>query len=189
MPQNNNVNILSILEEHGAFLDGHFRLPSGSHSQLYILACAVMAHPHIAQKVAAAMSSKFSKAADIILSPSAETSVIAREVARARGARAVFAEQNEKGVMVLKRNFVIKPGESVLIVDDVAVTGKKIGRAVSLVKKLGGRVIGVSVIVDRSSGYLDIPAPLRALVSFPLKCYPAESCPLCKSKIPLTEQK
>jgi len=187
MPQNNNLNILSILEEHGAFLDGHFCLPSGQHSQLYIYACGIMSHPHIAQKVAGAMSSKFAKPADIIMAPAAETSVIAQEVARARGARAVFAEQNDKDVMVLKRNFIIKPGESVLIVDDVAVTGKKIERAISLVKKCGGKVIGVSVIVDRSSGYLDITVPLRALVSYPLKSYPADNCPLCKSKIPLTE--
>jgi len=184
----NNLNILSILEEHGAFADGHFCLSGGTHSQLYIYACGIMAHPHIAQKVALAMSLKFSKHADVILAPGAETSVIALEVARVRGARAAFAEESPKGVLKLKRNFIIKSGESVLIVDDVAVTGKKISRAVGLVKQCGGKVIGVSVIVDRSSGYLDVTVPVRALVSYPLKTYDAKTCPLCKSKIPLTEQ-
>ena len=189
MPPRNNLNILSILEEHGAFADGHFCLPGGAHSQLYIYACGIMSHPPIAQKVAGAMSSKFSKRCDIVLAPGAETSVIAMEVARVRGARAAFAEENSKGVLTLKRNFIIKEGESVLIVDDVAVTGHKIERAIGLVKKCGGKIIGVSVIVDRSSGYLNLTVPLRALVSYPLKTYDAKTCPLCKSKIPLTEQK
>ncbi|ACC98893.1 Orotate phosphoribosyltransferase [Elusimicrobium minutum Pei191] len=186
MGRTKNLDILSILEEHGAFEVGHFALPSGCHSQIYIHACSIMSRPHIAQKVAQAMSDKFAKETDIVLSPSPETSVIAQEVARVRdNVRAMFAEKCEKGRLVLKRNFIIKPGERVLIVDDVAVSGKKIERAVALVKKHGGKVIGVSVIVDRSSGILSVKAPLRALVSYPLKTYIKDDCPLCKNKIPL----
>jgi len=42
----------------------------------------------------------------------------------------------------------IKPGERVLIVDDLLATGGTMGAAVELVEKLGGIIIGISVIVD-----------------------------------------
>ncbi|MGB2579969.1 orotate phosphoribosyltransferase [Elusimicrobium simillimum] len=186
--RNKKLDILSLLQEHGALLDGHFCLPSGMHSQLYIHAISLMARPHIAQKVARAMSDKFTKEVDIIFAPTAETSVIAQEVARVRGVRSMFAEKCEQGYLTLKRNFIIKPGEAVLIVDDVSVSGKKIERAINLVRQMGGKVIGVSVIVDRSSGYLTINVPLRALVSYPLKSHPPAQCPLCKSNIPLNNK-
>ena len=183
----NNVDILSILEEHGAFITGHFRLISGRHSGLYIQAASVMGHPHIAQKVAAMMSAKFNKPADAVLAPGAEAAVIAQEVARARGVRSMFAEK-AGGMLVLKRNFIIKPGERILIVDDVAVSGKKILQAAALVKQCGGKVVGVAVIVDRSSGDLGLTVPLRPLLSYPMKEYEEHECPLCERKIPLTDK-
>lgn len=42
----------------------------------------------------------------------------------------------------------VKPGERVLIVDDLLATGGTLGAAVELVEKLGGEIIGISVIID-----------------------------------------
>ncbi|MFH1225913.1 MAG: adenine phosphoribosyltransferase [bacterium] len=42
----------------------------------------------------------------------------------------------------------IKPGEKVLIVDDVLATGGTAQAAVELVKKLGGEVVGVSFLIE-----------------------------------------
>lgn len=42
----------------------------------------------------------------------------------------------------------IKQGERVLIVDDLLATGGTLGAAIELVEKLGGIVVGVSLIVD-----------------------------------------
>ncbi|OGF34289.1 adenine phosphoribosyltransferase [Candidatus Falkowbacteria bacterium RIFOXYC2_FULL_48_21] len=42
----------------------------------------------------------------------------------------------------------VKPGERVLIVDDLLATGGTLGAAVELVEKLGGVIVGVSLIVD-----------------------------------------
>ena len=42
----------------------------------------------------------------------------------------------------------IKPGEKVLIVDDLLATGGTLGASIELVEKLGGDIIGVSLIVD-----------------------------------------
>lgn len=68
-------------------------------------------------------------------------SVLAQEVARVRGARAIFASRNEQGQMVLKHNFVLKPGERVLVVDDVTVGGRKLAQAIELAQGLGAHVL------------------------------------------------
>lgn len=185
MPRN-NLDVLCLLQEHGAIVEGHFEMPSGFHSQTYIQTSLLLQHPNLAQKIAGALSEKFIKKTDVILALTPSDSVLAQEVARVRGARAIFASKDDNGEMILKHNFTIKPGEKVLIVDDVAVSGRKINRAIDLVHRLGGDVIGVGVIVDRSMGYLPLTVPLRALLAYPVQTFSATQCPLCAAKIPFT---
>ena len=186
MPRN-NMDILCLLQEHGAILEGHFVMPSGFHSQTYIQTSLLLQHPHLAQRIASALADKFTKSADVIMALTPSNSVLAQEVARVRGVRAIFASKDDKGEMILKHNFTIKEGENVLIVDDVAVSGRKINQAIDLIGKLKGNVIGVGVIVDRSMGYLPLTVPLRSLLAYPMQTFAAKECPLCAAKIPFTE--
>ena len=186
MPRN-NLDLLCRLQEDGAILEGHFVMPSDFHSQTYIQTSLLMQHPNLAQKIARALSEKFTKKADVILALTPSDSVLAQEVARVRGVRAIFASKDEGGEMILKHNFSIKPGEQVLIVDDVAVSGRKINRAIDLVNRCQGDVIGVGVLVDRSMGYLPLTVPLRALLSYPMQTFSPAQCPLCAAKIPFSE--
>ena len=168
-------------------MEGHFVMPSGFHSQTYIQTSLLLQHPNLAQRIAGALADKFTKNADVIMALTPSNSVLAQEVARVRGVRAIFASKDEQGEMILKHNFTIKEGENVLIVDDVAVSGRKINRAIDLVSRLKGNVIGVGVIVDRSMGYLPLTVPLRALLSYPMQTFSATQCPLCAAKIPFSE--
>ena len=186
MPRN-NLDVLCLLQEHGAIMEGHFVMPSGFHSQTYIQTSLLLQHPHLAQRIAQAMSDKFSQKADVILALTPSNSVLAQEVARVRQARAIFASRDESGKMVLKHNFVLKPGERVLIVDDVTVGGRKLAQAIELAKAAGAHVFGITVIVDRSMGYLPLTIPMRALLSYPMETFTAKECPLCAAKIPFTD--
>ncbi len=186
MPRN-NLDLLSLLQEHGAVVEGHFVMPSGFHSQTYIQTSLLLQHPHLAQKVAQAMSEKFPAKADVIMALTPSNSVLAQEVARVRGARAIFASKDDKGEMILKHNFAIKPGETVLLVDDVTVGGRKVLKAQEVVQAAGGKVIGIAVMVDRSMGILPLEIPLRALLSYPIQTFAAKDCPLCKSGMPVQE--
>ncbi len=186
MPKN-NLDVLCLLQEHGAILEGHFVMPSGFHSQTYIQTSLLMQHPNLAQRIAGALSDKFTKKVDVVMALTPSDSVLAQEVARVRGVRAIFASKDDNGQMIFKHNFTIKEGENVLIVDDVAVSGRKINKAIELVSAHGGNVLGVGVIVDRSMGYLPLTVPLRALLSYPMQTFTAKECPLCAAKIPFTE--
>ena len=54
--------------------------------------------------------------------------------------------------MVLRRGFSISPGEKVLVVEDVITTGGSVKEVMQVVEELGGQVVGVGIIVDRSNG-------------------------------------
>lgn len=180
MPKNDKYNLLGILEEQEAFLKGHFRLADGRHSAVYINALALMEHTHIAKTIARLMSEKFGARVDVVLAPSKASFVIAEVVAATYGVRAAYMEGN-----ALANNYIIRPEEAVLIVDDVAVSGAQIMRALVLARAAGARVTGVSVLVDRSDGELALNTPLRSLLQYPLLTYEPSACPLCTQNIPL----
>ena len=184
MSGHDNLDIVGILQEHGAILNGHFQLPSGFHSQSYVQTSLVMQYPHIATKVAKAMAGKFPQAVDVVFAPTAQTHVIAQEVARVKKARAIYADRTG-GAMTLKRSFRLRPEDRVLVVDDVITTGNLTGSAVALVQRFGAKVVGVVALVDRSTGGLPLRVPVRALISYPLQVYTPDQCPLCAQGVPL----
>ncbi len=178
-------DVVGLLQEHGAILNGHFQLPSGFHTQTYIQTSLVMQYPNLAQKVAKEMASKFPQEINVVISPSVGSMVIGQEVARVKKARSIFTERIN-GVMVLKRDFKIAEGERALVVDDVLNTGRLCSEAINLARGYGAKVIGVVAIVDRSTADLTLNVPVRGLISYPLQLFTSDNCPLCRQKMPLT---
>jgi orotate phosphoribosyltransferase len=185
MTRMNKLDVLGVLQEHGAIVSGHFRLPSGLHSPTYVQTAVVLQYPHLAQKIARAVSEKFPGAVDVVVSPAMGAVVLGQEVARVRRCRAIFAERTGS-VMSLKRDFRLQPGERALIVEDVLTTGHTTGEVVSLARAYGAKVVGVAAILDRSTAHLPLSVPVRALVAFPVKVNPPDSCEMCDRQVPLS---
>ncbi|HAH08250.1 MAG TPA: orotate phosphoribosyltransferase [Elusimicrobia bacterium] len=181
----NKLDVIGILQEHGAIVSGHFRLPSGLHSPTFIQAAVVLQYPHLAQKIAKAMSAKFPSEADVVIAPAVGGVVIGQEVARVRKCRSIFTER-VGGAMSLGREFQLSPGERVLVVEDVLTTGHTTSEVVALAQAYGAKVVGVAAILDRSTTPLPIPVPIRALVSYPVKVAPPDACELCARQVPLS---
>lgn len=123
---------------------------------------------------------------DVVIGPAIGGIILAYEVARQVGAKALFAER-EEGVMKLRRGFEIKEGENVLVVEDVVTTGGSVKEVINLVNSLKGNVIGVGSIVDRSDGKVNFEVPFKSVVSLYVETYEKEECPLCKEGIPLVK--
>jgi orotate phosphoribosyltransferase len=182
----NKMDVLGLLQEHGAIVSGHFKLASGLHSPAYIQTALMLQYPHVAQKIAKALLTKFNSKIDVVISPGVSSVVLGQEVARALKCRSIFVEKND-GMVAFRRDFKLLRGERALIVEDVVTTGRLTAELVSLAQAYGCRVVGVGAIVDRSTGRLSLSVPVRTLVAYPLQLYPPESCPQCASKVPLTE--
>ncbi len=184
----NKMEVLGLLQEHGAVVDGHFQLASGLHSPVYIRTALVLQYPHVAQRIARALTAKFPQNIDVVISPGTGSLVLGQEVARLKKCRAIFVERSN-GMVALRRDFRLERGERALIVQDVMTTGRLTAEVVSLAQAYGAKAAGVAAIVDRSTSPvgLCLPVPVRTLISYPLQVTPTESCPQCRSGVPLTD--
>ena len=176
--------ILNVFREHSALLEGHFILSSGLHSDRYIQCALVLQHPQIAEKLGAELGPKLrGLGASVVAGPALGGVLIAHEVARALGARALFAER-ENGVMTLRRGFSLVPDERTIVVEDVITTGKSTRETMDCIEHAGGKVVGIGALVDRSGGQVDFGLPKASLVMLTVQTYNPAECPLCKAGVP-----
>jgi len=180
--------IEEIFEKSGAKLKGHFQLASGLHSAVYWEKFKVLQFPHYTEQLCRLIADHFrEQQIQVVAGPTTTGIVLAHEVARQIGARCIFAEKEGSGERTFKRGITLQAGERVLVVDDVLTTGGSIQEVISAVNRLGGRVVGVGVLVDRSDRKIDFGAPLFSCYRSETVTYPPENCPLCADQIPLIE--
>jgi orotate phosphoribosyltransferase len=115
-----------------------------------------------------------------VLAPAIGGILVAHEVARALGVRALFTER-EEGVMRLRRGFALDRDEPCLVVEDVITTGGSTREVVQCVEGLGGHVVGVGSLIDRSGGRATFPVTRVALATVAAATFAPEDCPLCKT--------
>lgn len=171
---------LDLYRKTGALLQGHFRLTSGLHSDVYLQSALVLQYPEHAATLGAALAEPFrGSGATVVLAPAIGGILVAHEVARALGVRALFSER-ESGVMQLRRGFALTAGERCLVVEDVITTGGSTREVVKCVEDAGGVVVGVGSLIDRSGGAAAFPVKRVALATIAAQTWQAERCPLCQ---------
>jgi len=182
-----NGKVLDMFKTVGAIKEGHFLLASGLHSPVYWEKFRILQHPHLTEKLCRIIAQHFKKQKiDVVAGPTTGGIILAFETARQLGVRDIFAEK-EREVRVFRRGFEIEPGERVLVVDDILTTGNSVRETISAVDKLGGIVIGIGVLVDRSEEILAFNLPFFSCLRAPTTVYPPQECPLCAAHIPLVK--
>ena len=175
---------LDRYQKRGALLRGHFRLTSGLHSDIYLQSALVLQHPEEAAILGEGLAAPFrGEHVQTVLAPAIGGILVAHEVARALGIRALFTER-ENSVMRLRRGFTLSPGERCLVVEDVITTGGSTREVVHCVETHGGTVVGVGSLIDRSGGTAAFTVKYVALATVRAANYPPDACPLCKSGSP-----
>ncbi len=110
---------------------------------------------------------------DVVIGPTTGGVILAYEVARQLGVRGIFAEQTTDAsgatARELRRGFEIRPGEKVLLVDDIVTTGASLLEMVPLIEAEGGELMLAMVLVDRSGGLSEVTSPTTG------RTYPADS--------------
>ncbi len=171
--------ILTIMKEAGVLLEGHFRLTSGRHSNKYLQCARIFRNTRYSEALCGDLAEKFSdKGVELVIGPALGAVQMAYEVSRSLGCENFFAER-ENGVMTLRRGFQIRPGQKVLVVEDVITTGGSVREVLELVKQAGGEAVGVGCIVDRTGGKVEFGVPLSAVISMEVESWEADQCPLC----------
>ena len=183
----NQKEILGIFTRTRALLEGHFVLRSGLHSGHYFQCAQVCQHMDAVERLAELLVAKLhglNLRFETVLAPAMGGLVIGQEVARRARARYIFAEK-ENNALVLRRGFTFKPGETVLVVEDVVTRGGRVLECVDIVRKAGASLVGIAMLVDRSAGSARFDVPAVSLLELSFPTYPADAVPEWLARIPV----
>jgi orotate phosphoribosyltransferase len=183
-------DILQIFRDSDALLEGHFKLTSGKHSDIYYEKFMILKRPRLCERVCAALAEMFENdRVELVVGPTTGGVIIAYEVAKFLGVDSIYAEAAETGKgRIFKRGFHIDEGARVLIVDDVLTTGTSIFEVINLVKSYKANIIGIGIFLDRSGGKVKFDYPLKPLATVAANAWEPDVCPLCKKGMPITQR-
>lgn len=172
--------ILAEFRASQALLEGHFILSSGLHSAHYLQCARVLMDPMRASRLASTLASRMPRdirsQIELVVSPAMGGLIIGHEMGRALGVEAMFVERPE-GVFELRRGFAIKPGQKVLMMEDVITTGLSSREAIAAINAAGGHVIAAGALVDRTAGEVSMGVPFFPLISLNFPTFPADALP------------
>ena len=188
------IDTISLLKQSGALLEGHFLFSSGKHGDRYFQCARLLQYP---DRAAAALSGlvdvlkadiKAGKLQiDAIAGPAMGGIIVAYELGRQLNLPAFFTERDESGLMKLRRGFEVKPGQSILVAEDVVTTAKSSRECAKALKEAGAKIAALASIVDRRTPGVELEWPFYTACRVEAANWEAEECELCKNGIPFVK--
>ncbi len=164
--------VLDLLRDCGALLEGHFVYASGRHGRQFIQVARVLQYPDKVEQLCRGLAAAFADSKiELVVGPATGGILLAYETARQLKCRGAFTEKQAGGAMALKRGFRLDPGTRVLVVEDVVTTGGSVQKTITHLRQRGAEVVGVAAIVDRSGGEARFDCPFHALARITLESY------------------
>ncbi len=185
----NHEEMLQLFQELGVFARGHFLLSSGRHSDEYWEKFRVFEHPGVTERLCGLIAQRYrEQQVAVVIGPTTGGALLAQEVGRQLGARCMIAEPVSGG-RELRRGFVLRAGERVLVVDDVLTTGLSVRETLAALRPYQPHILGIEVLIDRSNGEAgkQFDVPLQALFSVAAHSYDPADCPLCRAGQPVVK--
>lgn len=171
--------MIDILKQSSALLEGHFLLTSGKHSNQYVQCAKVLRYPDKAQAILEPVAKELKELeVDLLVGPAMGGIIVAYELGRQLGKEAIFTERVD-GKMELRRGFEIIPGQRIAICEDVVTTAKSSIEVRSLLESMGGKVVALASIIDRTQGNVDIN--IISSIKLEIQTFDPEDCPMCKA--------
>lgn len=186
------MSTIDTLTRLNVLREGHFVLTSGRHSDRFLLCSQLTMHPTETAELIAGLAEKVCNAGiqpNLIVGPAMGGVILAYEMARVFGCRAMFAEK-DGDKMAMKRGFGFTPEDKVLVIEDAVSTGGSVQKVVDLVEAGPAELVGVAVLIDRTMGKLSFGAtPFVSLLQMEISSWEPDECPLCKQGIELIHPK
>lgn len=199
----NDLQIVQMFADTGAIIrDSHFVYSSGRHSSVYVNKDALYLHTEVIAQLCQRMAQPYSAdEIDVVVGPVLGGIVLSQWVAHFLNARrpagetlAVYAEKEGDGP---DKKFLFRrgydrciPGKNVLVVEDVLTTGGSAHQVIELVRRHGGRVVGLSALCNRGNVQpRDVgDVPISALIDITLETFAEEECPFCRQEVPMNTE-
>lgn len=192
-------DVLQILKDAGAILEGHFVGTSGRHLPVYINKDAWLLHTGLVSKICR-MLAELNKEnnIDVVVGPAVGGVVISQWTAfhlseiTGREVLSVFTEKTPEGGQILKRNYdKVVAGKRILAVEDTVTTGGSVKKTIEAIQSAGGNIVGLSLIVNRNPKEVTAEAfgiPVSALAEINMESYEEHEVPDWLKAIPINTE-
>ena len=184
--------VVALLRRTGGLRDGHFEYPNGLHTNEYLQVALAMRYYEVAKILSVGLSRQLRANSEIhamipelsIVAPATGGLPVAYGVCEALRAHQVYWSEGNS----FRQYFELKPGEKVLLVDDIFRTGRKLAELKKLVESKGGEVVGAAVVIYQPN---PLAVSLDKLPFYYLAkldaayAKDAASCDLCKQGVPV----
>jgi orotate phosphoribosyltransferase len=161
------LRAMEIFKASDAFLEGHFVYTSGRHGTIYLEKFRILERAEHTEPLCRMIAAVYEDSgAEIVAGPTTGGIILA-------------CEKDVDGGRVFRRGFTINPGQKVLVVDDIVTTGGSLKDTFEAVERLGGEIVGVGVLADRSGGRVELPYPYFACLEVSFDTWAPEDCPMC----------
>jgi orotate phosphoribosyltransferase len=186
---------LNLLKETKAILtDGHFVGTSGRHMPAYINKDALYPHTFAVSRMGELFAEKNKDLAiDVVAAPALGGIILSTWTAyhlsklKNKEILGVYTEKTPEKDQIFTRGYdKLVTNKNVLVIEDLTTTGGSVKKVVDSVKKVGGKVVAVCVMVNRDPKIVTsetIGAPFSSLAVLEVPSWEAKDCPLCKQNI------
>jgi orotate phosphoribosyltransferase len=184
-----------ILLRTGAYkTDDHIVLRSGRHTSEYVAKALVTTEPTFTEGLGGIIADRFSRfPVDLVLTTGYGAGLLGHCVARAHPGRPrfIFATKEKTGTkrtevsLVPEYRAFFAEGGRVLIVEDIVTTGETVRELIKLVESMGGQVVGIGAIWQRSTR-MKFKYPCFTVVARDVPTFAPDECPMCRQGIPVT---
>ncbi len=192
-------DVVQILKDAGAILEGHFIGTSGRHLPLYINKDAWLLHTALVSKVCRMLAEKNKdKGIDVVVGPAVGGVVLSTWTAyhlselTGKEVLSVFTEKTPEGGQTLKRNYdKVVVGKRILAVEDTVTTGGSVKKTIEAIKAAGGNIVQLSLIVNRDPKHVTeatFGIPVNALAEIEMESYEENKVPDWLKKVPINTQ-
>jgi orotate phosphoribosyltransferase len=191
-------DVVKILKDAGAILEGHFIGTSGRHLSLYINKDVILPKVDVVSKLGR-MFAEMNKDKNIEIVAAPAVAAIpfsqwtAHHLSELTGKKvlSVFTEKTVEGGQEFtdKRGYAsLVKGKRVLVVEDTASTGGSVKKTVEAVRAAGGEVVQVSLMINRDPKTINADSmgfPLNQLGIIPAESWGESEVPEWLLKIPV----
>lgn len=196
--------IVQILKKIGAVITGdHFVYTSGKHGSVYINKDALYPHTFETSRVGQLFAEQFKSAEiDVVVAPAVGGTILSQwtayHLSKLKNKEILSAyTEKDKGTLasaaesehIFRRGYdKLVKGKNVLVIEDLTTTGISVKKVVEAVRKIGGNVVAVCVMVNRDPDNVNsdlVGAPFSSLGVIKAVAYKEDECPLCKNNVPI----
>lgn len=194
---NNMSEVIEILKKTKALLtNGHFIGTSGMHIDTYVNKDALYTHPEETSRVCRLIAEQVEDfKIDAVVGPALGGIVLSQWTAyhlskiKQKDILAIYTEKTPEGGQKFTRGYdKLVKSKNILVVEDAPTTGGSAQKVVDAVRAAGGKVVAVSVMVNKNPKKVTsefFGVPFLPLVEFEIQSYEEADCLMCKNGVPI----